>query len=267
MTVRIAVARAAEPLVVPTKPSSLGTHGANIQHGRRGAPARDRCLSSSARRPVRRGACHPGHRPHRPGRAVSPRDQLAERHATEGSPGWAKVGGWRTADVVGRRNERAVPAGSMRMSVRAVVTHRVGLRGQELPPGRPGPSGARRRRVPILSATRSRIVAGRCAARWPRPQIRWLRRRGRGGPVDLSTPPRNWASGCTISALVRAGARAPAIAGRWWCRHARVLRLRQRVWALGEVRWVDAQGPAVRRDGMARVGWPWGAAATGTPIW
>src|SRR6478736_959283 len=45
MTVRIAVARAAEPLVVPTKPSSLGTHGANLQHGRRGAPARDRCPS------------------------------------------------------------------------------------------------------------------------------------------------------------------------------------------------------------------------------
>src|SRR5690349_10463414 len=42
MTVRIAVARAAEPLVVPTRPSSLGTHCANLQHGRRGAPARDR---------------------------------------------------------------------------------------------------------------------------------------------------------------------------------------------------------------------------------
>jgi len=49
------------------------------------------------------------------------------------------------------------------------------------------------------------------------------------GPVDLPIPPRNWASRCTISALVRAGARAPAIAGRWWCWHARVLRLRQRV--------------------------------------
>ena len=33
MTVRIAVARAAEPLVVPTKPSSLGTHGANLSMG------------------------------------------------------------------------------------------------------------------------------------------------------------------------------------------------------------------------------------------
>ena len=60
------------------------------------------------------------------------------------------------------------------------------------------------------------------------------------------------ASRCTISALVRAGARAPAIAGRWWCWHARVLRLRQRVWALGEVRWVDAQGPAVRRTIQVR---------------
>jgi hypothetical protein len=33
MIVRIAVARAAEPLVVPTKPSSLGTHGANLSMG------------------------------------------------------------------------------------------------------------------------------------------------------------------------------------------------------------------------------------------
>src|SRR6476469_2694554 len=85
MTVRIAVARAAEPLVVPTKPSSLGTYGANLQHGRRGAPARDRCPSSSARR--QRAGPASWDRSHRPGRVVSPRDQLAGRHATEGLPG------------------------------------------------------------------------------------------------------------------------------------------------------------------------------------
>ena len=42
MTVRIAVARATEPLVVPTKSSQLGTYWADLQHGRRGFPARDR---------------------------------------------------------------------------------------------------------------------------------------------------------------------------------------------------------------------------------
>ena len=42
MTVRIAVARATEPLVVPTKSSQLDTYWADLQHGRRGFPARDR---------------------------------------------------------------------------------------------------------------------------------------------------------------------------------------------------------------------------------
>src|SRR4029453_13622255 len=42
MTVRIAVARATEPLVVPPKTSQLDTYWADLQHGRRGFPARDR---------------------------------------------------------------------------------------------------------------------------------------------------------------------------------------------------------------------------------
>ena len=95
MTVRIAVARAAEPLVVPTKPSSLGTHGANLSMGvvelrheigaefERSPTSTARCLSPEASTP--------------PPWPRSPRDQLAGRHVTEGSPRWAKVGGWRTA--------------------------------------------------------------------------------------------------------------------------------------------------------------------------
>lgn len=98
MTVRIAVARAAEPLVVPTKPSSLGTHGANLSMGV--VELRHEIGAEFERSPTSTARClSPVHRPHRPGRAVSPRDQLTGRHVTEGSPGWAKVGGWRTANI------------------------------------------------------------------------------------------------------------------------------------------------------------------------
>ena len=70
-----------------------------------------------------------------------------------------------------------------------------------------------------------------------------------------------------LAANARAGARAPAIAWRRWCRHARVLRLHPRMAVAGEARWVDAQDHRVGRDTLARDGWRWPAAATGIPIW
>ena len=96
------------------------------------------------------------------------------------------------------------------------------LRGKHPAPRRAGGS----------SGERAPAAGPRCAGAptlWLRRQILWPRWRGCGGPSTSQQPPRNWASCCTISALVRAGARAPAIAGRWWCWHARVLRLRPRV--------------------------------------